>query len=58
MDFNISQPTLQSCLTDQLLFPSSSSRPFYATRQRDWSARGNPTLVGVDSIHDKCQGTP
>ena len=40
---NISQPTLEICWADQIFFQSTTSRPFYASRRRDWSARGIPT---------------
>ena len=42
---NIGQPTLQICCTDQIFFQSSTSRPFYASRRRDSSACGIPTLI-------------
>ena len=34
-------------LIDQIFFQSSTSRPFYASRQRDWSAHGIPALCDV-----------
>ena len=42
---NISRPTLQICHTDQLFFLSPTSRPFYASRRWDWSARDFCVIV-------------
>ena len=47
---NITQPTLQIYHTDQLFFQSPTSQPFYASRRRDWLARGTPTLLGVTPL--------
>ena len=50
---NISWPTLQICPTDQFFFQSSTSRPFYAPRWRDWSARGIPAIPTGNLSYDR-----
>ena len=42
---NISRQTYQIDGTNQIFCQSSTSRTFYASRRRDWSARGIPTSV-------------